>query len=120
MDTIRDAMNWLEIKRKASMSRAVVYSRGDSSLTVQATRARSQFDVDDGNGAFTRIETHDEIVAVADLIIDGIQATPKSGDRITDCDVVYEVHDAGNEPWRYTDSYRIAFRIHTKSVSSGN
>jgi hypothetical protein len=57
------------------------------------------------------------------LEIDGEHSLPRSGDRIRepegDKTFVYEVMALGDQPpWRYSDVFRLWFRIHTKLIST--
>lgn len=102
----------------------IIYARGDSSTSPRARRGRSTFDVPDLQGMIVHTETDDFFIDVADLELDDIPVEPKAGDRITvgDCagSPVYEVMapGAGQPEWKYTDSYRTAYRIHTKFIGT--
>lgn len=99
------------------MSRTVTYGRDDASVDLPATLGRTAFEQPDEYGALHRIEARDYIINVADLILEDEQVLPRSGDRITDATVVYEVMAFGDEPpWRYCDAHQKSIRIHTKKV----
>ena len=68
-----------------------------------------------------RTESRDFLVLAADLVLAGKAELPRAGDRIRETDggqiFLYEVMAPGGEPpWRYSDPYRRALRIHTKFV----
>lgn len=68
-----------------------------------------------------RVESRDYLITTADLMLDGSATLPQRGDCIRETQgslvFVYEVMAPGNEPpWRYSDPYRRALRIHTKQT----
>lgn len=123
MDLLAIGSAWLEKTRAAYAASDVLYVRAASSATVKATIGRQIFEVDDGNGLFTRIETRDYLILVADLILDDVPLTPAVGDRILEGDqgtaVVYEViSPAGLPHWQWSDPARLTYRVHTKYVGT--
>ena len=71
-----------------------------------------------------RVETRDFLFLTEELSFDGgTPETPQPGDLIDEeqCGTVftYEVRPMGSEAaWRYSDSFRIARRIHTKLIQT--
>src|SRR4051794_37527237 len=121
MDLLAKASSWLEKTRAKHASQEVVYVRADSSTTLRATIGRSEFEMDEGNGLVTRVESRDYLILVDDLVLDDQPAEPQPGDRIVEGDlsdgVVYEVMaPVGQHCWRYSDPYRQTYRVHTKYV----
>jgi len=116
---------WLNAQRRAHLSRTVTYERGESSVEMPATVGQTVFRLDDGYGATIRHVSRDFLIAVSDLVIEGAPVGPQRGDRIreTTGGITY-VHEvmgpgsSGGEPdWRYSDSFRGTFRIHTKQIA---
>lgn len=109
---------WLEDQRNSHMTVSVTYSRGVNSVTLTATRGKSDFEEVDEFGVVQRMQSRDYLVLVADLILSGVGVIPAVGDRITDAGATYEVLSISGQPhWRYSDVGRLTFRIHTKQVS---
>jgi len=122
-DLLEQGMTFLDEKRHEYMTRTVVYERDASSVEVQATLGETTFEQADDFGIVQKIESRDFIVRTGDLVLDDQPALPKSGDRIRDTDgeqvFIYEVSAPGSEPpFRYSDPYRKAFRIHTKHIAT--
>lgn len=119
-DLIESGLSWLRTQRKAQMGRTVVYSRGDDEVEVTATPGQTIVRLSQGAGVEIRERIQDWIIDVADLVLDGAAVEPREGDRITESGNVFEVmKPPGQEPpWRYTDSYRAAYRIHVKEVAA--
>jgi hypothetical protein len=121
-DKLKTAMQWLARQQREHQSSEIVYRRGSSSIALQATRGRSEFEAGSGDGAILRVETTDFIVHVSDLRLDGILEEPKRGDEIIEGTAedgyLYEVMPGGSgiPSWRYSDDYHTRFRIHAKFV----
>lgn len=102
---------------QALASAQVTYSRGNTTATVSAVVGKSEYQQDDGAGALVRSQVRDYLIRTADLTGSAIAGLPKSGDRITDGDDVYEVVSLGPGPaWRYSDSLRHTLRIHVRQI----
>lgn len=108
------------------MTRTVTYERGSDSVELQATLGETVFEQADDYGVIHKIEARDFIIRTGDLVLDSAQTLPVVGDRIRDADgsqeFIYEVMapgsaSGGEPPFRYSDPYRKAIRIHTKRVS---
>ncbi|GJQ27807.1 MAG: hypothetical protein HBSAPP02_28390 [Phycisphaerae bacterium] len=122
-DVLERGSAWLEDQRNRHMSRMVTYQRGGDSVDVAATIGRTEFEQADDFGVIHKFESRDYLVLTTDLVLAGVQALPKAGDRIRETDgaktFVYEVMAPGNEPpFRYSDPYRRTLRIHTKHVAT--
>lgn len=124
-DLLERGSAFLDDQRHAHMSRPVVYQRGDVSAELQATIGRTEFEqVDEGGaGLIHRIESRDFLIRTADLDLGDGPVLPKAGDRLRETVgtsvFVYEVNAPGGQPpWRYSDPYRKAIRIHTKHIAT--
>ena len=83
---------------------------GGEKLPVRAVVGRTVFRTTDESGIWTRIETRDFIVPKGQL-----PSEPQVGDEIEFLGGTYEVLAPGGEPcWRWSDSFRTAYRIHAK------
>jgi hypothetical protein len=118
-------MAWLADQQAAHAAHAVTYSRGGSSASIPATSARSLWELADAGDGAMRAESRDYMIRVSDLRLNGVAITPAAGDRITEsagsATIVSEVMSpdgvGGEPPWRWTNEYQHAFRIHTKRVA---
>jgi hypothetical protein len=110
---------WLAGVHKLYAGQAVTYSRGAASVAWTATLGKTEFQRINSAGVVTTFTSRDFLGLAADLILDGQPATPRAGDRITEDGEVYEVMDLGGEqPWRWSDPYKVRLRIHTKRVDT--
>jgi hypothetical protein len=115
---------WLAAQQKTNASTLVTYQRGGAAgQTVQVSVAigRTEQETVSNEGAIVETQTKDFLIVAADLVLSSIAVQPKAGDQIVWTDgSVYEVMDmgAGIGPWRWSDDYRIRYRIHTKQVNA--
>ena len=120
-DLLREGLNWLEQQRTAHMTSPVIYRRagsgGQADAEVQATFGKTDYEVaGDYSGGGATIRTH-----VIDFLIlaDELGHEPQASDVIVADGRKYEVMDlAGEGAWRWSDSYRTTFRIHTKDTGA--
>jgi len=122
-DLLEQGAQFLDDQRHAHMTRMVVYERDTATVEVQATIGQTVFEQADEFGVIQRTESRDFLIRTADLILDGTPVIPKVGDRIRDTSgtkvFIYEVLAPGTEPpFRYSDPYRKALRIHTKHIAT--
>ena len=122
-DMLEQGASRLDDQRHQHMTRSVSYARGASTVAVQATVGRTEFEQADEYGIVHKTESRDYLIRTADLVLDGQATLPKRGDQIRETDgsttVVYEVLSPGDEPvFRYSDPYRKALRIHTKHIAT--
>ncbi len=122
-DLLCQGAAWLDGQRHTHLTQTVRYQRGADSVELAATIGRTEFEQADEYGVLHRIEARDYIIRAADLVLGGETVLPKAGDRICETEQaavhVYEVMAPGNEPpWRWSDPYRVALRIHTKHVKT--
>ena len=122
-DVLEKGLSWLDDQRHTHMTRTVVYQRGADAVEIAATIGRTEFEQVDDFGVVQKVQSRDFLARTADLVLAGAPTLPKAGDRIRETagaqTFVYEVMAPGNEPpWRYSDPYRKALRIHTKHVAT--
>lgn len=118
-DLLKSGSAWLESARTEFAASPVALLRGTTPATtgVPATAGRSEFEVVDENSLLIKVQQRDYLILAADYRIGGVAVEPASGDRITDSGVVYEVMGiAGQQAWRWSDPYRVTYRVHAKKV----
>ena len=126
-DLLEQGAQWLNDQQREHTSRTVIYQRGELSVEVPATIGRTVHDVENTYGIIEKVETRDFIIRAQDLVLDGGPISPQRGDRVTEAvggtTLVYEVMSpgtsTGSSHYRFTDPYRLAFRIHTKHIATG-
>ena len=98
----------------------VTYKRGNTELTgISAVIGETPFRISDVEGFQTRVISQDFLIAVSDLSSLG---DPEAGDKIIETAAdgtirEFEVAAPGGEPeWRWSDTYRTTYRIHTKYI----
>lgn len=102
----------------------LTYSRGEVSVDLVGVPGSTPFRFEDANGAgWMRVVSRDYLVLAERLVLGGQPIQPTRGDRITEVKGavtrVYEVlaPSGSDEPeWRWSDSYRVVMRIHTKEI----
>jgi len=122
-DRLEQGSAWLEDQRHQHMTRMVTYQRGSDSVQIAATVGKTEFEQADEFGIVHKLESRDYLVRTSDLVLAGAPTLPKAGDGVRETvgaqTFVYEVMAPGSEPpWRYSDPYRKALRIHTKHVAT--
>jgi hypothetical protein len=102
---------------------AITYKRGNSTTEIaKSVVSQSRVQAPSDDGGFVWVWTdRDFIVEVGDLTIDSVASDPREGDRIVQSQngktYTFEVLAIGLERgWRYADSERTAYRIHTKEI----
>ena len=120
-DLLEQSSAWLDGQRKKHLAKAVTYCRGQAEVEVLATAGRTTFEIESSAGVAERFEARDFIITAADLVLNGETVPPERGDKIRETSggqtLVYEVVGPGSEPcWRWSDTYRLAIRVHTKQV----
>ena len=120
-DLIQKGASWLEGKRIAHRAVEVTVRRGGLSFTAQATKGFSQSMAETAEGVIVNERAEDYIISVADYDFGQGPVEPAVGDMIFDpssgSEVRMEVMPMAMDiEKRYTDSYRIAWRIHTKET----
>ncbi len=112
---------FLESQRHQHMTRSVVYRRGTDEKEVLATIGKTEFEQADDSGLIHRVESRDFLVRTEDLDLGAGRILPRAGDQVRETVgtnvFVYEVNAPGGQPpFRYSDPYRRALRIHTKYI----
>jgi len=114
---------FLESQRHQHMTRSVVYRRGTDEKEVLATVGKTEFEQADDSGLIHRVESRDFLVRTEDLDLGAGPILPRAGDQVRETVgtnvFVYEVNAPGGQPpFRYSDPYRRALRIHTKYIGT--
>lgn len=98
---------------------AIEYRRGNKTCPIaQATLGKRQLTTTNSEGIVTVVQSHSFMFAVADLVLDSVQAIPQSGDKIVftagGIQFTYRVLPVDyGEPYDYSDMNRTQFRVHT-------
>ena len=85
-DMLEQCARWLDDQRHQHMTRSVSYTRGSSTIEVQATIGRTEFEQADDFGIVHKVESRDYLIRTADLVLDGQPTLPKRGDQIRETD----------------------------------
>jgi hypothetical protein len=116
-DLLQTGQAWLAGQLQSYVSRSVTYTRGGTSLVIQATVGRTLLKLaDDYGGVVMQMTDRDYLIPPASLAALG---DPRKGDRITDGvdGYVYEVQPYGTDPHFTVDPQRTMLRIHCKKVT---
>ena len=122
MNMLSTGVAWLNRQRVAHLSQRVVYRRGGEAVQLAATLGATTVDVTDDTGATVRSPQTDFIVSADSLVLGGVVATPRIGDRIyvaadTGKTLVYEVLSLPDgRHYRPCDPDGRMLRIHAKQV----
>ena len=126
MNRMQQGMDRLQDRLASVMGSSFTYTRSGVTRRLTGIVGKFLFAVDpEENGGQLYSHSRDFIVR-RDLMDSAGYGTPKTGDRITETDDtgarrIYEVMAPNNEqPWRWSDDYHHAFRIHTRIVTSEN
>jgi hypothetical protein len=123
MNMFERGANRLQNRLRDKCGATIAYSRKVGSITttktVKAVIGKFHFVIDRGGGeGVVHAHSRDYIVLASALDTFG---DPRPGDKIAETiDGVarnYEVMAPdGEQPWRWSDEYSIAYRIHTKEI----
>lgn len=100
----------------------VLYIRGALTCSPIATIGTTRRDQQFSDGHISRKQIRDFLIDVVDLVIDGERVEPELDDRIEETDgdrvFVYRIVSPGGneEPFRYSDRWRITWRIHAELI----
>jgi len=125
-DLLEQGAAFLDDQRHRHMSRTVVYQRGTEAKEVQAAVGKTEFEQADDAGLIHRTESRDFLIRTVDLDLGSGPILPRAGDQVRETVgtlggsvFVYEVNAPGGQPpFRYSDPYRKALRIHTKHIGT--
>jgi hypothetical protein len=118
-DRLRNALRWLGEQKKKHESTEVTYRRRSLSIVgLLATFGTKAVDQNEIDGSATRFVYHSFVFDAADLVLQGRQVEPESGDVIVigigDLARTYRVSEVNGEaPWHYTDSTETRIRVLT-------
>ena len=113
---------WLASKLTTHATQTVTYRRGTASVEVLAVIGKTEFGEGDTQDAVVTHRMRDYLILTTDLVIAGQAILPEIGDRIEEVSngnkYVQEVlATPSGEVYRYSDSFRIQLRIHTKEIA---
>lgn len=125
-DLLASAASWLADQQAAHLAATVTYRRGAQSVSLAATRGRTEFDEPDAVTGFPVRQTSvDWLVTAAALVLSGDAAAtlPARGDTIEETaagvTTTYEVLPLGTSEqcFRPCDPAGYKLRVHTKRNS---
>ncbi len=117
---MQKAMATLQAQVITHMSVDIVVCFGVHEIPVKAVPGTHELQQLDDQQRIVRVEKRDWIITTTDLVVDGEKQDPKEGWQIkwaVDGEVrVYEAYspNGSTQPFRYTDPYNTAVRIHTE------
>lgn len=119
-DVIDRALTWLDGKNQSYRTREMTYSRGASTVTVNAMRGRADFGGDQTDTAIIGWDGADFLIRPSEIVISAAEVLPEPGDRITETvgsdTFIFEVMSpAGFAHYEWIDGNR-RLRIHAKLV----
>jgi hypothetical protein len=112
---LKRGQEFLADKQETHTSEMITYHSGAESFgPFAAVMGRADMDQsEDGNAE--SISTIFDFIFRASLV----PRPPKSGDRITHDGQLYElIEDISGGPWRYSDPYRLRYRVHTQRLGT--
>lgn len=121
-DMLQRGTDWLAGKLKAHASHMVTYVRGDARLTLSATFGQTAIEAAEDVGPRVGYTERDFLIRSADLVLGGLHALPRAGDRIEELvdGKIYTfelMSPEGRElPFRYSDATWRMMRLHSKLV----
>ncbi len=120
-DMLADGAGWLTEQLEQNVSTPAIYRRDTSSVAVDLTRGRSEYQAfDDMGNLVTEVTDATFICDRAKLNLNGTIVNPVAGDRIEIKDgrrtLTYEVMPHGNLGSFKNDAHSKMVRIHTKLV----
>ena len=119
-DLLALSARWLEDQRHQHCTTAVRYRRGAAVINVNATFGRTVFRDESAYGIVTHHVSRDFLIRVDDLVLGGLRVEPEAGDEVLEPgETLTRVHEVmsptrDDPAWRYSDSARVTYRIHTK------
>lgn len=99
----------------------VTYSRGDDSVQLAAVPGNTRLEISDEYGATVETKATDFLVSADALVLAGVRAKPRVGDRIRMTlpegrVQVFEVLDLAGGGHAEIDAHGLTWRIHTKQI----
>jgi len=112
-DMLRKGSQWLEQMRATHCSSPVRYFRGEDVIEVNATYGKTAYEVASENGLNVGSHVWDFLI-----LSDELPLEPEPGDIIEADEIKFEVMPLGEDinGWRWSDPYRVTYRIHTREV----
>lgn len=108
---------------RQATQRSIVYSDGVHQVTIPlAGVAETTYELDDGERVVETWTSRDYLVAVSDLVLNGVPTQPAKGHSITEVingnsKVFTVLAPTGKQVFEYSDRGQTAFRIHTKETA---
>jgi len=118
-DLVKQGALWLEGKRVAHRAITVTVWRGGLSFTAEATLGASDLTSYNDENVIVEEKSEDFTIAVADYDFGKGPVDPERGDSIEYDGLKFEVLPVASAPEaRYSDAYRLSWRVHTKVTTT--
>lgn len=124
MNLLEEGSNWLAEQMNENVSSPVVYVRGSLQCPLDATFAKTQFEVTDQAGMLHNVDSHDFILRSDAMLFDGDKFVPKAFDEVhvTRDGVTHRytvvlygnTMDSTEQVYRWCDPYGKQLRVHTR------
>lgn len=124
MNLLENGAQWLADQMDENVSSPVVYVRGSLQCQLDASLAKTQFEVTDQVGMLQNVESHDFILRSAKMLFEGETFVPQASDEIhvvrgevTHRYVVVQygnMIDSTEQFYRWCDPYGKQLRVHTR------
>lgn len=121
---LRVGLAWLTDQLTVHASEAITYvDRDGNEISCRATLGKKLLKLDDGAGGFQIVWTDlDFLIRASDLVVAGLQITPRKGDRIflaINSEIQeFEVASYSGEPhWTWADPHQSMRRVHANYVA---
>lgn len=121
-----DAIRLLRGTVKQAAGLTVRYERGEDVLvaSLRVVTGNTPYESISASGVVVTSQSRDYVVEVTDLVRDDNdeEIVPQRGDRLIEVrpggEAVFELLDLpGSNCWRWSDSYHVARRLHTKQIA---
>jgi hypothetical protein len=106
--------------QNAFAGETVTYSRGlspSSSVVLTAIPTLHEYTIDEGQAVLTVFESHDWLIDVAALVIDGTAAEPAAGDQVVLGGLTYQVVAPGGMAAYGLEADGRRYRVHSQRIT---
>lgn len=117
------ASTWLFEQQRTSDGVDITYRRGAASVSITAVIGQTEFASEIDEQSQATWVARDYLIASADLIIEGLQTLPQTGDTIEEeiggKAITYEVLSmTSGQCYSFQDVQETELRVHTKKIGA--